>query len=273
MEIRVSQVILKENHFSLTSAADVIDICKPLFLNSPISYFCWFRMFNNGSSQLLISNPELAKFHLNKKKYLVSPNIEDKLIKKCFYYFNFPNCNDKFEEVLYNYKNLLNIHNPIYLFEKHENYYDSFWFASKKDDPSIYNFYLNNMNVLERFKLYFKDKAEKLILETFKNQLIIPKKMWCNISKKSPITIEKNIIPNLQINKVNFSPILSKKEIEVTQWLARGRTFKEIAKILQISPRTIEHHINNIKRKTGLQRKSQIIDFIMYTGLPSFMSQ
>ncbi len=255
----MNKIVLPENHFSLTSTTDITDICKPLFENSPIAYFCWFRMFNNGYSQLLISNPDLPKFHLNIKNYLVTPKIDEKLIKKQFYYFSFPDLNDKFDEALYNYKILFNIHCPIYLFEKFDNYYDSFWFASQENNLAIYNFYLNNMNMLEKFKSYFKDKAESLIQKTDNNRLIIPNTMQSNLSRAKLISTP----PDRLINQHKPLLTLSKREMEVTQWLARGRTLKEIAKVLQLSPRTVEQYLNSVKRKTGLERKSQIIDLIM----------
>ncbi|KJV90068.1 bacterial regulatory s, luxR family protein [Rickettsia bellii str. RML An4] len=34
---------------------------------------------------------------------------------------------------------------------------------------------------------------------------------------------------------------------------------KEIGSILNLSPRTVEHHLNSIKQKTGLLYKSQLV--------------
>ena len=42
--------------------------------------------------------------------------------------------------------------------------------------------------------------------------------------------------------------------------MIRGKTAKEIAVILNLSPRTIEHHIENIKIKTNSDSKSELID-------------
>lgn len=50
------------------------------------------------------------------------------------------------------------------------------------------------------------------------------------------------------------------KESKVLYWLARGKTAREIAVILKRSQRTIEHHIENIKHKTGAANKSELIE-------------
>lgn len=53
---------------------------------------------------------------------------------------------------------------------------------------------------------------------------------------------------------------LTKKEIECLFYLVRGKTAREIGKILFISARTVETHIANMKSKLGCVTKSDLID-------------
>lgn len=53
------------------------------------------------------------------------------------------------------------------------------------------------------------------------------------------------------IGGVKNSNVLTKRELQVLQWLASGITTKEIATNLQIAERTVEFHITNILRKLG----------------------
>lgn len=53
--------------------------------------------------------------------------------------------------------------------------------------------------------------------------------------------------------------MLSFREMECLSYLARGYSAKEVAKILGVSSRTVEYHLQNIKLKTGLRYKSDII--------------
>lgn len=48
---------------------------------------------------------------------------------------------------------------------------------------------------------------------------------------------------------------VSTREREVLQWLKTGKTNKEIAQILRISPNTVKNHVHNILRKLNVQNR------------------
>jgi DNA-binding NarL/FixJ family response regulator len=50
---------------------------------------------------------------------------------------------------------------------------------------------------------------------------------------------------------------LSKKEQEILQFLTSGRTNKEIAHILRLSPETVKMTLKNIFRKLGVENRTQ----------------
>lgn len=52
---------------------------------------------------------------------------------------------------------------------------------------------------------------------------------------------------------------LSKREIEVLQWIEAGLTNQEIAARLVIAPSTVKTHINNIYAKLGTQSRTQAV--------------
>lgn len=56
-----------------------------------------------------------------------------------------------------------------------------------------------------------------------------------------------------------FSP----REVDVARLLVRGKTAREIAEILNLSSRTVEAHLNNMKRKLNVNKKSQLIEKII----------
>lgn len=54
----------------------------------------------------------------------------------------------------------------------------------------------------------------------------------------------------------------SRRETQCLYHLARGKTAKQIANILGLSPRTIEHYLENIKKKMKVRSKSELLEKI-----------
>lgn len=50
---------------------------------------------------------------------------------------------------------------------------------------------------------------------------------------------------------------ITKREVEVLEWLNTGKTNWEISEILAISPTTVKNHVQNIIRKLGVENRSQ----------------
>ena len=60
---------------------------------------------------------------------------------------------------------------------------------------------------------------------------------------------------------------LTEREREVLQYVARGRTYKEIGIALGISPKTAENHVRNILGKLHLSRRSDLVRYAVEHGL------
>ena len=60
---------------------------------------------------------------------------------------------------------------------------------------------------------------------------------------------------------------LSGREREILQLIAEGKTFKEIASTLSISPRTVEFHRNRISEKTGLRTMADLTRHAVRLGI------
>ena len=56
---------------------------------------------------------------------------------------------------------------------------------------------------------------------------------------------------------------LTRREIEVLEWVARGKTNTEIGMILHISPRTASKHLEHIYTKLGVEsRTAAVVTFL-----------
>lgn len=61
---------------------------------------------------------------------------------------------------------------------------------------------------------------------------------------------------------------LSSRETEVSFWLSQGKTNWEIGKILQISSRTVEKHLENVFRKLQIDNREMLLARVRQSCLP-----
>ena len=86
---------------------------------------------------------------------------------------------------------------------------------------------------LKRTKLDEMQKTYLDIIESNLNDILSP--FVCGVS----------------MNFLNFTPT----EIQVANLIKQGKTTKAIAEILNLSPRTIEFHRDNIRQKIGIKNR------------------
>lgn len=77
-----------------------------------------------------------------------------------------------------------------------------------------------------------------------------------NVRQQSSETTENDASDLLAKNDDNFH--FTAREIECINWMIKGKTSLEIAMILNLSERTVETHINNIKKKTKCYKQFQL---------------
>ena len=84
--------------------------------------------------------------------------------------------------------------------------------------------------------------------------------------------ITKDLLDNILntdegVDSVNVT--LTPREREVLQLLAEGHAVKEIAAVLDISPRTVEFHKYNIMEKLGLRTTAELTQYAIKHGIVS----
>lgn len=78
---------------------------------------------------------------------------------------------------------------------------------------------------------------------------------------------KETLLPNMSIGDV----YLSKQELRCLQLLISGKTFKLIGNHLQLSPRTVEHYIENIKHKLHIKTKAELVEKVLQQLWPDIL--
>ena len=63
------------------------------------------------------------------------------------------------------------------------------------------------------------------------------------------------------------SRTLSAREREVLQLLAEGKSMKEVAAVLDISPRTVEFHKYRLMNRLGVKTNAELVQYAVRTGI------
>lgn len=261
--------IIQGNHYSVEVTKDISELMLPL-RQYEIEHFGHVRLFPDHSMSVLVDNKESYQHHI-RSEYRALPSFPysfQELQEKPRYYLATLDSEETFSAAMYDFRNLFGLENFLYLLDGNEHYIDVFFFASFANNKKIINFYLNQMDVLEQFKLDFKHKASKLIVKGDRNRIILPENMQVQLGQvNTVINNEFHLRSPMKQGKRQYNIInylgktiqFTKREIDCLYLFKAGYTAKEVAIQLGLSTRTIESHINNIKFKFGVKRKPDII--------------
>jgi DNA-binding CsgD family transcriptional regulator len=120
-------------------------------------------------------------------------------------------------------------------------------------------------------KYILKDQNDK-ILALVSHFNDITRYNIVDLNKFLEITIGKHSVKinrkqvSYVLNDTYHETLLSKRQSECMFFLLRGKTAKDIAKILRLSPRTVEEYIDQIKSKLNCNTKSDLIEKAIQLG-------
>lgn len=232
---------LSSNHIFYTSSSAVTEIIKPL-KQLGITYFSYMRSDLDGGRIYLYSNTEILDSYLKNKYYLrgnkesTPRNYKDQILL----WSTLPNQYEYDENV-----RARGIDHGMFIFEPNGDSLEAFAFATQKENAGIINIYLTKLDFLKKFTHYFREKAATLINSAEKSKITLP------FHEGKLNFIEKNVNDDFKL--------LSNRQIECCTLLLSGKTSKEIAKLLGLSTRTVEHYLSNIKIKLQCSNKAELI--------------
>ncbi|WP_341793687.1 helix-turn-helix transcriptional regulator [Rickettsia endosymbiont of Ceutorhynchus obstrictus] len=236
--------------------------------NLGIPFMAYGKIFKNGTYLPLITNTaaEFLQIYFSTIKnngFTYTNIINQTTNAKCNYVFfsNDINCFDKRKDPIMYLMYDFNLWKNILMIYKLTNleFIECYMFGVEGNTAQATNFYLNNMPLLEHGIDYFNCKAKDLIDTSDKKKLAYFKqKLNFNIVEQEELILQQS--KQFALNtKFNNNSKLSLREIDCLYHLSLGNSMKEIGRILNLSPRTVEHHLNNVKQKTGLLYKSQLV--------------
>lgn len=263
----------EKSHISLTACEDIKEICSPLFKELNLKSFQYSRIYQDGSRSELSTHREYLKESFLQKKItnkVYSPNLLPTNQRYLFitqwvesmpYEFN-----KKFTRRL-KAQQQHKFGNGFVIVNHQENFHECFHFYSPLDNKLSFHNYCQNLHLLEHFIFYFKDKGQDIIQRSVSQKLVPPWMKDTNspllkIYNENEIVLNKMNVERYFIDKGDFNTHLTKREFRCASLLIKGYDFKSIANKLNISSRTVETHINNIKLKLNCHSRMQLVELL-----------
>lgn len=254
-----SKMGLTNNHISLYNTDSVRELCTPLFSKTDLNYFHYAKMYDSGHCSVLVTNPEYHR-HFWDKKYneAIFPNYAPGV------FFNNPCSTEGMRDA----RDCYNIDNMLMIIKPKLDHLEIFGFATHSSNDKILSFYLNNLDILEKFGFYFKAAAQDLITIADKNLIYTENYKEKSLRSKTNKKMEnlnmdffdESHTKKFEIDLGGYYAALTLKEIKIIQLLSKGKSTKDIADQLHRSPRTVESHVENIKTKLRCYKKTKLIE-------------
>jgi DNA-binding CsgD family transcriptional regulator len=266
--------------YSLRSTQLVKEICDPVLLPIGITYFNYIKIQNHDCSRTLLTNNGewIEHFYKHALYHSVGAVDVEHLLPKGYFLWSEMN---KKDEIYLQGRDFYNIDNGITFVIKRDDCTLLFIFASSPDNNKINQFYISQIDLLQRFIHFFCDKAHQLIQKAEKDRIYLPQSQKIDRSRVNKIILsdktrndfyEKTKISKYYLLNESDELYLTRKQAEYASLLIKGFTAKEIAKMKTVSHRTVEGHIQDIRKKLQITlnrtlTKEQILKILSTANL------
>lgn len=258
---------------TLTAANKIAEICQPLSDAFNIQYFRYMRLFNDGTRFILCNQPDVMRYFYEEGHYPLAWHDQAKpayVHKPGFTVWAIKRLSDskeqkKIEEEM---KRFFNIKQGIAYVERHSDSAEIYDFGS-----SGFHIYDVKCSVLQRFIFYFKEQTQKLLKNAQSEKIYVPvvdKEIAKNyIDDKEKLFLESIKTKRYYLGGALEGTYITQSEIVCLNWCFKGKTAEETALLLGISKRTVERHLESVKRKLNCYKLSQLIPLGIKLGILS----
>ncbi len=255
---------LPDTHILYTSLSSVRQIIQPLKRAFNIKTFCYVKVNSDLSRVHLDTNYEWNQlFYKNVQHYYDTGGLSEGYHWESGY--TLMSLLDDEECIADSRK--FDVGDGIMFTEHKEGCTEIVFMAlSANYSPLEVNNLLNNIDLLKQFIPYFCEQASEIIAEAEKSPIILPFLNNQDLRKTAITTDDLAREYKASINP-NFTALmkLTKREVECFNAFLKGMTNKEIGNVLDISTRTVEKHLMNVKDKMGYKTlKKLAAEFITF---------
>jgi len=235
------------------------ELCHEVLKDTPLNYFSISRVYKNGTYNALMTDPKWVEHYLDHHyKNTIAQNVKHYQVNhvKDYELWSLSSMYGQSEEMQRLYEDccIFGYSNGITFVQEYEDCYELYSFSSSCIE-GVDQYVIENIDHLRLLTLMIKEKLlnDQALSQEFEKAYEIPNNLpEPSLDQKPKILFKDLKINQFYFNEADKKTYFTKKEILCLIYLVRGCSIKQIADILQLSPRTIETHLNNVKLKSRL---------------------
>jgi hypothetical protein len=229
---------------------------KPLQDSFDITCVDYLKIYNDGHFAYLTSRPECSEYYASEQLYSVDPYFRHPSTHQTGFF-----CieNNSSSDFICKMSNKFNFQPPLVFTEKGSNYVELFCFSGEKSEV-LHGLYLHYSQLLKHFSVYFKRELnsvlKKMECELFSLIDLQGDYFHSGLHPASAIDVESLHAYFCAIGKeaeLKRATSLSPRERDCLRLLIQGRTAKDSAGELHLSPRTVEFYFEKALLHNSLQ--------------------
>jgi DNA-binding CsgD family transcriptional regulator len=225
------------------------NICNPLKDCLGITLFTYYFIEPDGHFGMVCSHTHLMDLFFNEKLYSTHPYFKHPHLLRSGYSLAPAIPDPNFLEI---YDKRYQVRDLFYMCKHRGEGLEGFVFGvSLLDINNCANFYLENLNLLNKFTSYFMQKHDGFNLKQAIGEFFLESNTSWSLSNTDP--------KELRFLKA-ISP-LSRRELQCLELYKQGHSSQTTAAMLGLSQRTIEHYFENMKNKLGCNSKRDLLSF------------
>ena len=246
------KLTIENDHPIFALSPLVAEYCSEFLKHHGFNYFQYNRCYADGSILNFSNTSALAKLLFGAGFSVQSSFAGDheKLPSYVFFW------DEELPEVPVNLvREKIGIYHGMTILKRNREFYDMIAFGMDKPRRNAMSYYINNFKVLEKFADQFIKTRTDLLSIHERQKLQLP------TTYQDPNRLKICLSDRQQrfaIKGKFGKTYATAQEIFCLQYLEQGKSYKEIADILTISPRTIETYLERVKHRTGFNTREQI---------------
>jgi DNA-binding CsgD family transcriptional regulator len=236
---------------------DIRDIAGAFFEQLNATFFSHVRVSHHGMFKVLMSETSLSKHYVDQRlpiRFSYGKGI--RLHSGCYLLNGL--CSIATPEQLDLNREIFNFDHFIYLVDKQETWDDLFILATTPENNAFENLVLNNLDFIKHGLHYYKYKTRKIFTQApgvlYPSHYFMQQEaLLCN-----KLHFDTDRLQKILVSIKGVEIVISRQEYRCLGFFTKNLTVKEIAQEMNLSPRTVETYLNNLKNKLRCQNSLEL---------------